>query len=742
MGTESGCIYILKTTDDEKHCDNKHRSFSIGADTSNATSSNNVAGFWNSWESINTIRSKFDKGRTSRSVRVNSVGKMFGTKLSCSTSSKIGRECFPDDVIGNCEINRGYREVQQLGDTPSSNSYTDLQSYSNELENGKRQLYRRNLSGNCGTNRIYPERQQSESTPTSSSSCGDIASSSNQSENSQIQLYQRNVNGNYGTNRIYPERQQLEITPSSSSSCGDISSPNKSESGQIQLYQRNVNGNYGTNRICPETQQLEITPSSSSSCGDISSLNKSESGQIQLHQRNVNGNYGTNRIYQTNRICPETQQLEITPSSSSSCGDIASSSNKSENSKIRLYQRNVNGNYGTNRIYPERQQLEITPSSSSSSCGDIPSSNKSENGQTQLYQRNLNGNYGTNRIYPERQQSKITPSTSSSCGDIPSSNKSENGQIHLYQGNFVDALPSTSISHRSRTKRSVNGDGYMNPLKDSVQCHETLDLCESKSETSRSKHIRNIEQIISVNGKFECSTNSGNESEKSEKQLLTKVERSSKGAVPKVSPTSTFERQEDLQHHNQKHNKLPGEKGNGLDLKNMPAAVSVKRNINHTIGKDTGDNGCSFLNLTPPANLLATIEGRLKTYKNWPNKNIDPQKLAAAGFFYSGKTDIVECFKCGIKGHNWLLNDDPMEDHKKWNRNCSFVRENAPEENNVPQTGTGSDYCGNLDIVTSQYTVSEEPGDYYRNLGVDISPFLQTGAKTNQSEVITWRGCY
>ncbi|KAK9871331.1 hypothetical protein WA026_011598 [Henosepilachna vigintioctopunctata] len=171
----------------------------------------------------------------------------------------------------------------------------------------------------------------------------------------------------------------------------------------------------------------------------------------------------------------------------------------------------------------------------------------------------------------------------------------------------------------------------------------------------------------------------------------------------------------------------------------MTAEVGVNSYINHSIVRGTGDSVNSFLNRTPPAKLLATIEGRLKTYKNWPNKNIHPQKLAAAGFFYSGRADVVQCFRCGIKGHNWLVNDKPMEDHKKWNTNCPFLRENATEQNNAPQTRIGRDYCGNFGDETSQYTVSEESQEYYRNLGQAILPFLSQVTPIRSYSRIGWR---
>ncbi|XP_044761235.1 death-associated inhibitor of apoptosis 1-like [Coccinella septempunctata] len=127
------------------------------------------------------------------------------------------------------------------------------------------------------------------------------------------------------------------------------------------------------------------------------------------------------------------------------------------------------------------------------------------------------------------------------------------------------------------------------------------------------------------------------------------------------------------------------------DKENMTSLLQFN---NHSLGKDVLDNGISILNTKLQVH---TTKDRLKTFKNWPNKRIDPKKLAEAGFFYCGRADIVECFKCGIKGHNWVENDKPMEDHTRWNKDCPFVRENTTEHDNI-RVRQGQDICGNLGV--------------------------------------------
>jgi len=121
---------------------------------------------------------------------------------------------------------------------------------------------------------------------------------------------------------------------------------------------------------------------------------------------------------------------------------------------------------------------------------------------------------------------------------------------------------------------------------------------------------------------------------------------------------------------------------------------SLLQFTNHSLGRDVLDNGITLLDSKLPVH---TVKDRLKTFRNWPNKRIAPKTLAEAGFFYCGRADIVECFKCGTKGHNWVEDDKPMEDHMRWNKDCPFVRENTTEHDNI-HVRQGQDTCGNLGV--------------------------------------------
>ncbi|XP_061188567.1 E3 ubiquitin-protein ligase XIAP-like [Saccostrea echinata] len=67
---------------------------------------------------------------------------------------------------------------------------------------------------------------------------------------------------------------------------------------------------------------------------------------------------------------------------------------------------------------------------------------------------------------------------------------------------------------------------------------------------------------------------------------------------------------------------------------------------------------------------------RLNTFTNWPSQiSQRPYELAAAGFFYSGRGDRVQCSFCGGQLHQWERSDVPFHEHLRWFPDCPFVKQ-------------------------------------------------------------------
>lgn len=70
-----------------------------------------------------------------------------------------------------------------------------------------------------------------------------------------------------------------------------------------------------------------------------------------------------------------------------------------------------------------------------------------------------------------------------------------------------------------------------------------------------------------------------------------------------------------------------------------------------------------------------TENSRRQTFREWPQgSGLAPETLVAAGFFYTGLSDWVQCFHCGGGLFAWRRNDDPAADHARYYPWCPFIR--------------------------------------------------------------------
>jgi len=71
----------------------------------------------------------------------------------------------------------------------------------------------------------------------------------------------------------------------------------------------------------------------------------------------------------------------------------------------------------------------------------------------------------------------------------------------------------------------------------------------------------------------------------------------------------------------------------------------------------------------------ATIEARLRTFRDWPPAlKQQPSQLTEAGFYYIGLSDQVKCFYCDGGLRNWQPEDLPWVEHARWFSRCVYVR--------------------------------------------------------------------
>jgi len=85
-------------------------------------------------------------------------------------------------------------------------------------------------------------------------------------------------------------------------------------------------------------------------------------------------------------------------------------------------------------------------------------------------------------------------------------------------------------------------------------------------------------------------------------------------------------------------------------------------------------NGIHGLNVPEDTPLFHYERERLKSFENWPVSFLSPSVMAAAGFYFLKREDVVRCAFCGVEVGCWVEGDDPMHDHERWSPSCRFVR--------------------------------------------------------------------
>ncbi|GLH01933.1 Apoptosis 1 inhibitor [Gryllus bimaculatus] len=118
----------------------------------------------------------------------------------------------------------------------------------------------------------------------------------------------------------------------------------------------------------------------------------------------------------------------------------------------------------------------------------------------------------------------------------------------------------------------------------------------------------------------------------------------------------------------------------------------------------------------PPSFNLKSEADRYKTFERWPVPFMDAHKLAAAGFYYINRDDLVKCVFCGVEVGNWEEGDDPFQDHQRWQPSCPFIRKmpvgNIPLSGNVDtppgrEVSRGYDVCGPYTLEIRPHSARE-----------------------------------
>ncbi|XP_064478320.1 death-associated inhibitor of apoptosis 1-like isoform X2 [Ornithodoros turicata] len=76
----------------------------------------------------------------------------------------------------------------------------------------------------------------------------------------------------------------------------------------------------------------------------------------------------------------------------------------------------------------------------------------------------------------------------------------------------------------------------------------------------------------------------------------------------------------------------------------------------------------------PAYRRYATLADREASFQGYPAiAKRNTQKMAKAGFFYTGTEDRTTCFQCGNSVCSWDVDDDPLVEHARWFPECPYV---------------------------------------------------------------------
>lgn len=72
----------------------------------------------------------------------------------------------------------------------------------------------------------------------------------------------------------------------------------------------------------------------------------------------------------------------------------------------------------------------------------------------------------------------------------------------------------------------------------------------------------------------------------------------------------------------------------------------------------------------------ASYDSRIRSFRKWPKcyTKYFTENLSEAGFFYTGISDKIECFLCGLHLCNWNDSDNPLDQLIIWSQNCPFLK--------------------------------------------------------------------
>ena len=109
-------------------------------------------------------------------------------------------------------------------------------------------------------------------------------------------------------------------------------------------------------------------------------------------------------------------------------------------------------------------------------------------------------------------------------------------------------------------------------------------------------------------------------------------------------------------------------------------------------------------------------ENRLKTFDTYPKQMLpDKIQLARAGLYFSGKSDMCQCFRCHVKLSSWERDDDAIKEHYKWSPQCENIKmmEAPPPQSSEYKVGSSAPSFGGFGTGSSNMVKPLDPKTFH-----------------------------
>ncbi|KAH3729018.1 hypothetical protein DPMN_054981 [Dreissena polymorpha] len=105
---------------------------------------------------------------------------------------------------------------------------------------------------------------------------------------------------------------------------------------------------------------------------------------------------------------------------------------------------------------------------------------------------------------------------------------------------------------------------------------------------------------------------------------------------------------------------------------------------------------------------------RHQSYLNWPHAIPTKTECVIAGFFYTGESDLIRCFQCGIGLKDFSHEDDPMAEHIRNAESCLYLDAMFSPEGLIKKRKE-------LDRSNPENNRQRQYAEFQRNLGATSS---------------------